>query len=94
MMPPKKKGEKWLGSKSKELLFEDIMKGSAKASMKPKDEHLMRPEEYGKFPYKRFWSNLNNLGKAIIQLKQRATGDGAALIHDRQLHPIDRNNPG
>jgi hypothetical protein len=52
-MQPKKKDKKWLGSKSKELLFDDTVKGNAKASMKPKDMYLMRPEEYGKFPYDR-----------------------------------------
>jgi hypothetical protein len=42
MMPLNKKDEKLLGSKSKELLFEDIVNGHVKASMKPKDVYLMR----------------------------------------------------
>jgi hypothetical protein len=92
-MPPKKAAP-WGKSKAKRLLSDDITSGAVTATMNPRDVYAMRPEEYGMYRFERFRANLSNLQTKVDGLKERAAEDAAALIHDRQLHPIDHNNPG
>jgi hypothetical protein len=82
-----KKGDTWINSKAKELLRNNIIAG--KVTNKSQPETV---QEYTKWPYKNFKTNLKNLLQAVTLDYRRmaedcdAYGDDIALL----LEPKDK----
>ena len=79
-MPTRKK-QKWISSKAKRLLRDDIISGAVTADMPAKDVYNMRPE-YQEWPEKNFPTNLKNLLTKIGEDYEKARVDQMAYDHD------------
>jgi hypothetical protein len=75
---------------AKALLQQDIFSGMLQPTMRPKEVYSMRVE-YKEVEYKKFRANLNSLRKACEKLSARAMVDSAAVAHDWEVHPIQKN---
>ena len=72
----------WRDSHAKTILLEGLMAPGTipltSKEMQPKDVYKMH-EEFKKFKYTNFRTNLNNLRKDFIERKQKSTFDETAL---------------
>jgi hypothetical protein len=77
---------------AKEILVQEIGSGKIPHTMGPMDVHGLRLE-YRAVDYTKFRTNLNNLRKALIALKGKATVDSEAFAYDQRMHPPAAANP-
>jgi len=93
-MPKKKNEVEWKDSLAKRLLWKDLFNGDIPLysdEMGPQEVYLQRPE-FSDFAYEKFRDHLNDLRKKVIEDKERAISDSAALAHDRQIFPKKPTN--
>ena len=91
----KKKGkkERWRHSEAKKLLKKNIINKKIPPTMKAREVYEME-EEYKKWPYKNFPTNLKNLRAAIKKDYDRAKEDLEAYKKDREtLKKLRANDP-
>jgi hypothetical protein len=84
----------WKNSEAKHLLERDLLDGTIPLlsdDMGPKEVFQQR-EQFAEFDYKNFRSNLSNLRKQIIEKKERAISESAALARDRMIYPRATHN--
>ena len=81
---PETKRNKWRYSKAKEILRAAIISGEVTSNMNAKDVYEMN-EEYKKWPYKNFPSNLKSLRDTVESLYSRMQSDCVAYGHDLTL---------
>jgi len=77
---------------AKPLLEEDILTNQATLAMSLREVVLLW-QEYKKVEYMNFSSNLWSLHKKLLTMGNYANADNLALRNDRQLNPIDMENP-
>jgi len=77
----------WKASKVKKHLRDDILAGKVPEMMSAREVFVMR-QEYKRYAFKNFSTNLRNLRKAIKTGQEKADSDNAALTHDRLIHSV------
>ena len=70
---------KWISSKAKEVLRDDIVKGRVTPNMKPVEVYEMHEGIYHDFKYDNFKINLKNLRVALQKKKEDAQSDEVRL---------------
>ena len=70
---------KWINSKEKENLRNDIINGVVSDTMHAREVYEMRNGSYHKFPYHRFKENLKNLRQTIRNATDAAREDEIAF---------------
>jgi hypothetical protein len=86
-MTTKRRITPWAKSKAKQLLADDIVRGTVTPVMRPIDIYEMH-QEYKNYKIDNFRTNLRNLRKSIKKDKCCADSDRDALAHDLQVrHP-------
>ena len=78
------KKSKWINSKAKELLRNDIISGKVTNKCNPETVHKSN-EEYTKWPFPNFKTNLKNLLEAVALDYRRMAEDWEAYGHDIDL---------
>jgi hypothetical protein len=94
-----KSGEEWIKSRGKEMLRDEIIKGTVTKMSNPSTVHQSN-KEYSKWPLQNFKTNLKNLLEAVALDYQRMAEDCDAYGHDiallqdlRQDDPPDEPTP-
>jgi hypothetical protein len=82
----KKKVPKWIKSRAKMNLKQDILDGAVTDDMNAREVYNTRPE-YKDYDFTRFTANLRALRKVIEDHQQQAVDDLADYYQDLILHP-------
>ena len=91
--PNKRPKVKWSTSEAKDLLHDDILRGTVTEDSDPNDVFKSRIE-YQMFPYENFKSNLESLLDTILKDFERLQTDLAAYAHDIAIiAKIRQDNP-
>ena len=93
MMMPQKKLT-WRGSKARDILEKDLIRGDIPLegnAMDAREVYLQRPE-FADFEYNHFRDRLRYLRNQIKEKKNRATLAITALARDRQIYPKASHN--
>lgn len=85
----KNKTTKWINSQAKILLRDDIVHGVVDAQMAPRDVYQMR-EEYSKFKYENFRTNLKSLREAVATSILQMQMDSLFFGHDKSIMMNER----
>jgi hypothetical protein len=82
---------RWEESKAKAFLRAEIISGAIRPDMKPKAVFNMHPEEYGKWRYVNWSSNLTTLRKAIARDRDRMQKD--AISYGKTVQIVREKYP-
>ena len=87
---------KWLDSKARKLLYQDVMNGIVplkgkddgnKSTGKLKDIYAMR-SEYAEYDYKKFSGRLSSIRKTVLLSKSRSESDRISLMKHIENNPV------